>query len=82
MDKQVFCYIFASRIRFPTSYHNKAVIAEGVKPILPLRWEFFFIHPLFYFQITAHPIIQASGWFEEDNKEHNAIKKGVQPKSL
>ena len=34
-------------IRFPTSYHNKAVIAEGVKPILPLRWEFFlcpFLH--------------------------------------
>ena len=29
------------KIRFPTSYHNKAVIAEGVKPILPLRWEFF-----------------------------------------
>ena len=34
------------KIRFPTSYHNKAVIAEGVKPILPLRWEFFVI---FYF---------------------------------
>ena len=31
------------KIRFPTSYHNKAVIAEGVKPILPLRWEFFVI---------------------------------------
>lgn len=26
-----------------TSYHNKAVMAEGLDPILPLRWEFFVI---------------------------------------
>ena len=39
-------------IRFPTSYHNKAVIAEGVKPILPLRWEFFFIITPFSFALN------------------------------
>ena len=26
---------------YDSIYNNKAVIAEGVKPILPLRWEFF-----------------------------------------
>lgn len=40
------------KIRFPTSYHNKAVIAEGVKPILPLRWEFFFIITPFSFALN------------------------------
>lgn len=32
------------KVRFPTSYHNKAVIAEGFIPILPLRWEFFYFY--------------------------------------
>lgn len=26
--------------KISTSYHNKAIMAEGLKPILPLRWEF------------------------------------------
>ena len=26
--------------KIPTSYRNKAVIAEGINPMLPLRWEF------------------------------------------
>ena len=42
------------KIRFPTSYHNKAVIAEGVKPILPLRWEFLFLCTSHFLQ-QVHP---------------------------
>ncbi len=60
--------------RNPTSYHNKAVIAEGVKPILPLRWEFFLIIP--YFTLN-YPSIK---FVRRRNKEHN--KKGVQPISI
>lgn len=27
--EQIICYIFAAENKIPTSYHNKAVIAEG-----------------------------------------------------
>ncbi len=68
------------RIRFPTSYHNKAVIAEGEKPILLLRWEFFYTLTYIIFEYEAcHGNTPSSKFFARPASTHLLIHRHTFP---